>query len=651
MLRSYSSVRDTLRIVESAPSRALTAAFSRGAVTIDLQARILRLSRKFDVALPSGFQLPPSLCITVELETADGSLRGSPRKLEFIATGPESGSRAVFSAAGLRQRAERTPEESRRYTTLRFRAYMSHPGVETDTLYQPRSLDPGEVAPDSYWLTDSLVRQAKLWNRLVAGLREALDECHRQHRDELKQLLEHVVIPGIVGLSAQGELTGKLHTYLKRMRTNLDDFSIFELKSFAGSLKTSSKSYSAQLDHVRQRVLDFVATHPINYGPLHNFFRDVAKVRETDEPSLKWYERADVVSRFQRSLRARETARRNGQAFSLYEGWPREKRLETLLLRDWCFYYRTQLANEATLGLTTPNGCRGLRLDDPRDPKETGSPGLLRGFAMKQLRQATISLEFGRKQFRIAVLVHRRIPGDALLKAWFLEHSAGQYSLGLVLQKKTPQLPARQSGVARIEVSVAPAEGYIEIAKLYWSAIDEPISMGLTLGDERRDPAARPRFTAHLGANRIARHRLKRIEEAMREGDLDRAESIQLRGIDSLHGFAAIASKRRQAFQEARSHFASLVPPHRRKAALEATYVELRRLATRVKQTQYKNVLDEWLLRDRELTRTENAQRRKLVRRLTDAYCVIADDVSISSGDERRGGHHTEEDDGGSSHW
>ncbi len=580
---------DSLYVHEEASTLSGTWAFKSGTIIVDPTARTISLSKKFVFPLPEGFSPSESKPLKLLLVDNAGKLKPQTRT-ELLTLADPAGKikphqidelrvlgTAVYRALGKSRQRSRDQKDGWGYRVLRFRAYMTHPGIETDKLYPPRQLGDSSPIPESYWLSDTIHRNRLFWNRLVRRCEYARSLCETAPIGEVKAFTSEVVLPAIDAMNltfnrSQSGLKMKHPRSLKVENPSTDS-----LRRFAYQLKRMAGDGVPVPIGLDEQIGEFIAKYPIDRKPVFDFYRDfkAIAIEEAKNFHLKGYERETWIAAFKRVLDARiskeKVAKEGGERLPFSSGWPKFKIGESDLDEDWGIHIRVGDANVSADAILHPKGIPGIRLGDPVEPAVSGHPLMGRDPAFRKqadrrkLRQATISLDKGTKVFRFAVLQHQDIPDGAFVKAWRLLHKRGVYWLCYVLEVQNPAsaiIGVAAGRAAGLDTGWRQVSSGMRIGMLWDCDTGRFQEITVSLSESPGAVSARRAFHIAMGPSRHGRETLRLIRDARREGMEHMLPAYHDRGVDTFQGLVDLQTRRNAAKDRMKRRVTELMEAH-----------------------------------------------------------------------------------------
>lgn len=458
MYSSVHRVNDTFFVRVAFPGVSATKAFMHGRVSFDPLAKTVQFSRHPPVPFPDFEEaVKKDAVLSFALLAPDGTER--PQRRDVLIHSKDG---HLFSPGINRNPSKNSKEDGWRIRVLKFRAYFTHPGVETE---QKMTADHIELPQ---WLQDSIHRQKRFRNRLVKLCLDARDACCPVNYEDFMHFVSETVLPAIENFNkAVPSSKDKIST--KKLR--VESPSVFVLIRFGAYLQHLESEGKPTPSGLAQRISCFTKDLKIDFTPINQFERNLASIMrreryledvsvvegmvESGEPifqkvyrrltdreeirarrselELRYWEWRQVAASFTSLLKQRRTL---GLPFSA--GWPRfSKETST----RWGIHFPVASGGQDASKLES-KGIRGLKLDPPVPPSLSGRKWKPNGRrARRRLHPAQISFRdtaAGEQfTFRFAVLRHEfPIPPGSLIKEWKLIHNSTGLWLCLVVEGK-----------------------------------------------------------------------------------------------------------------------------------------------------------------------------------------------------------------------
>ncbi len=645
---------DSLYVHEEASSLSGTWAFKSGTIVIDPTARTISLGKKFVFPLPEGFVPSESRPLKLLLVDNAGKLKPQTRT-ELLTLADPAGKikphqidelrvlgSAVYRAIGKSRQRSRDQKDGWVYRVIRFRAYMSHPGIETDKLHPPRVFGDTRPIPESYWLSDTVHRNRLFWNRLVARCEYARGLCETAPIEEVRAFVNEVVLPAIDAMNltfdrSQSRFKMKYPRHLKIDRPSTDS-----LWRFAYRLKRMAEEGVPVPVGLEDQIREFIAKFPIDRKPIFDFYRNFKSIaaEEAKNFQLKGYEAQSWIAAFKRVLDARSSkekaAKGLGEHLPFSAGWPKFKMGESDLDEDWGIHVRVGQANVSAEAILHPLGIPGIRMGDPVEPAVSGHPLMGRDPAFRKqadrrkLRQATISLDQGTKVFRFAVLQHQDIPDGAFVKAWRLLHKRGVYWLCYVLEVQNPAsaiIGVAAGRAAGLDTGWRQVSSGMRIGMLWDCDTGRFQEITVSLSESPGAVSARRPFHIAMGPSRHGRETLRLIRDARREGMEHMLPAYHDRGVDTFQGLVDLQTRRNAAKDRMKRRVTELMeadtPAQWEKTGLQG----LRRFVSNCGNPSVVEELREWIDYDEAVGANYARLWAKVISRRDRGYEYVAHDI------------------------
>jgi hypothetical protein len=368
-----------------------------------------------------------------------------------------------------------TPNHSRddgwRLRVMKFRAYFTHPGVETDVPLGKTELPT--------WLRDSIGRQLRFRNRLAYLCAEARYACRPVDYEAFTTFLRETVLPAVDAFNDQCG-RGKAKDKISAKKLRGEKVSIFHLTRFGSYLDYLERVGAPAPEGLAKKISDYSKGLKLDFKPINEFERNLQKImseeryledvttveEEAEDGNVrqrKVYRRltdpAEIESRrSELELRdwewkpvargfASTLKQRKSMGMSFFEGWP----LPSKGVRpNWgIHYYFNNGGSDASI--LVGKGVRAMKLEPGVSPVETGREWKESGRrARRELNPVQISFRDTLSgevfSFRFAVLRHKfPLPDGALIKEWKLIYKKGSLWLCFVVEGKFAK-PVTNSG-------------------------------------------------------------------------------------------------------------------------------------------------------------------------------------------------------------
>lgn len=501
MIDRISLVDSTLHVHSSATSLKLTTSFLRGGISVDRSARTITFGQLSAVALPDGLTLSDGDSVRLQLVAADGTLRKQTREGVFKAS---SRNAEIIRVAGQSKTTRKfSAEDGWGVAVYKYRAYFTHPGVETD----------GGIPK---WLQGSIERQHEFWNRLAWHCREARRKCSPVPTEEIQQFVASTVLPAIDALNdSLGRSKGKMKhpPKLKVAMPGLD-----AVWKFIGELRTRTEKAQPVPENLLEKAMEFAGQFKADYGPMNSFLADLDRLAETESEKLglRRYEIRPLMTSFKSQLDRRRTTKAQWS-----DGWPNIKYPDSPKAGDWGLHFYFNKAGVLASGLDTEKGVPGLSWGPKLPVASTGSSSVGWRAKGRDLRAAEISVGSGNDEdwsFRFAVLQHRPLPAGSHIKEWKLIQSDGKLWLCLVVELKRP-IPIDSPQAAGLDVGWRRTKDGVRFGVLYEPATKTFRELSVDL---HRTPANHydpDSFRIDLGPTRWEKRNISKLVPDWKPGD------------------------------------------------------------------------------------------------------------------------------------
>lgn len=454
---------------------AATKGFTHGRISFDPVAKTVQFSRHFPLPLPDFAEtVKEGAILTFGLLAPDGAER--PQKREVLILKSKNGQ--LFVPGISKTPSNNARKDGWRTRTLKFRAYFTHPGIETEPATTPHNIELPQ------WLHESINRQRRFRNRLVKLCLDARDACCPVNYDDFTRFVKETVLPAVNDFN---NALGRSKDKISAKELRVESPSIFVLTRFGGYLQYLERAGKPAPVGLAEQISAFISDLKINFKPINQFQRnldaivrqeryldDLSFVEKEDEDGkvrihrvyrrltdpvlievrrseleLRDWEWKPIAAAFKATLKARKTL---GLPFS--QGWPKYSDEKST---DWgIHYYFNNGGSEASLLID--KGVRGIRLEAGIPPDRTGRNWKSNGRrARRELNPAQIrffdTLSGNQFTFHFVVLRHQiAIPDEALFKEWKLIHNRTGLWLCFVVQGRFAKPTAKNGDTAAVHI-------------------------------------------------------------------------------------------------------------------------------------------------------------------------------------------------------
>jgi hypothetical protein len=572
---------------------------------------------------------------------------------ERVTPHPKSGH---FYIRGMAQTPKAfTAEDGWAITVCKMRAYMTHPGIETDA--------------NAKWLQGVVARQRELWNRLAYAARSARRACSTSDPEEVRRFVSETVKPA---LDAFNVSMGREQTKLKikypdaicvcaddctRKHRHAKELTVGSLFSVVKVIDTRIAKDQPYPLNLKEDINAFSDKFKTDYSPHQAFTRNLRdhvdnvidelnalmlerqakidedkaagnEVVEQDCSPFRHWEIDPIVAQFEAAMRRRA---KNIQKNTFAKGWPAIKYSDSKDFHNWCLHWRASAAGLNADNVFGGKGALGLQLGPKLPPHRTGHLNMgvegSRTLDRRSLRQGTITIpnKGGAFSFRFGVLQHQELPENAHIKGWKFVHKDGDYFLCLVLEVKRPKLyPTEQ--VAGIDINWRKIGDTLRIATVFDPETRSAQHIFLDLNQVAPATGNRVPFVVPMGANRQTRrnaewNRRKReaIDTSAYGPDRYVASDFQsLREVQKLRD----AKK-----DEVKRQLEVLLGDDKPAWLVKAGLTGIKKIGAESSNLEVKALVDTWQTEDTELGRRYTHAWGTLSARLKKGYEYVAVDI------------------------
>ena len=474
----YSSVKrsnGTYLVSMKSTGLAATKGFTHGRVSFDPLAKTVQFSRHPPLPFPDFAEtVKKDAILSFGLLAPDGTVR--PQKRDVLILEGKDGK--LFVPGISKTPSNNAKEDGWRTRVLKFRAYFTHPGVETEHGNTAHHIEFPQ------WLQDSINRQRRFRNRLVKLCLDARDACCPVDYEDFTRFVKETVLPAVDDFNNS---LGRSKDKISAKKLRVDTPSVFLLTRFGAFLQHLENDGKPVPAGLAQQISAFTKDLKLDFTPINQFQRnlhaivrqeryleDLSLVERKDEDGevrvhkvyrrlsdpdaiddrrseleLRDWEWKPVAAGFKSTLKSRKTL-----GLRFYEGWPRFSDAKST---DWgIHYYFNNGGSDASLLIG--KGVRALKLEPGVPPHLSGRKWKPTGRrARRELNPAQISfydtLAGEQFSFHFVVLRHQfPIPDGALIKEWKLIHNRARLWLCFVVEGKFAKPTAKSGETAAVHI-------------------------------------------------------------------------------------------------------------------------------------------------------------------------------------------------------
>jgi hypothetical protein len=578
-----------------------TKAFTHGSLVFDLTARSVTFGKLPSIALPDGLTLSDGGVLQFQLVGPDGTPRKQKRTGVLRANEKQP---CILRIAGTSKTPRKfSASDGWRYETYKYRAYLSHPGLNADN----------EIPP---WLKASISRQKLFWNRMAFLCRQARRQCSPAPTNEIVAFVQNIIVPEIDRLNnALGRSKEKM-THPVKLKTEMPGLD--GLWNFVGRLRKRIERGRAVPGDLLDKVVEFAEQFKPDYTPINEFiagFSEIAK-KEALALDLRHFEIRPCVKAFEAILERRKTTK---APFS--EGWPLTRYLDSAQDTSWGLHYYFNSAGCDSALLASGEGVPGLTFGPALKPSDTGHKMLTGVAAKRTFREAEISIpgnNHERWNFRFGVLQHRPLPTNSHLKEWKLIHQGGKLWLCLVVELQRA-VPVRSPHTAGLDIGWRLTEEGLRFGTLYEAATESFQDLIIDLHKSPTDPKDRVPFRIDLGLTRWDKRNISQILPELELGE----------PIPTLIEIRSALQRRRDYYKDAakvllRNHLGERLPTWFNKAGRRG----LLKMSEGFKDdASVQEILDVWRKKDQQIGKLISMYFDRTIKRVEYGQAQVAHDV------------------------
>ena len=511
MIEKLTYDNDCLYVHAGDTSLKTTKSFTHGSIVFDLETRTATFGALAAVQIPEGFALKEGDTLNLRLVAPDGSLRPQIRSGQLKGNEKQPG---LLRIAGMAKTPQLfSAEDGWSNAVYKYRAYFTHPGMNTDT----------EI-PE--WLKDSIARQKALWNKLAWLCREARRQCSPGTSEAIGDFVINTIFPEI---DAFNDSLGVSKEKMKHpAKLKIEEPGVDGLWKFVGELRGRIAKGRRVPENLLDKVVAFAEQFKPDYTPLNEFLNNFLAIAEKEaaELNLRRFEIRPTVAGFKAALDRRKKAKA-----SWSEGWPLIKYNDHPKSSDWGLHYYFNKAGVKSSLLESTGGVPGLTLGPPLAHAETGqshfnelkesdsdrraarlglttfhtnNADLNSQRGGRTLREAEISIAGDNRErwnFRFALMQTRALPPDSHVKEWKLIYQKSKLWLCLVVELQRA-VPVPGYLAAGLDIGWRRTEDGIRFGTLYEPATWTMRELTIGLQESPKDYKDKKPYRIDLGPTR-----------------------------------------------------------------------------------------------------------------------------------------------------
>jgi hypothetical protein len=293
-----------------------------------------------------------------------------------------------------------------------YRLYADHAGVATD-----RELP--------QLLAQMIESKRVLWNAMCERCQRAIEKGQTVTSEVLDAMAADVTAT----LTAFNDSLGRSKDTLRFPKDDPKQIParrMGEYARFIALLSHLAKEGKPVPDGLQERVDAVVKHYPYNWAPFREFERAILSIGAelADSLTIPKSIAAPVIQTFNVTFKRRRSMKMKG-----FDGIPHRKDARAF---DW--FHEFSFGSRG-LDVTRFNlkGSSTLRLGDPVSPEQSGHPVMKgRKSALRSLRPITFTVEG--QEVAFAIMMHRPLPANGLLKQWRLLYRGGEYWVNFMME-------------------------------------------------------------------------------------------------------------------------------------------------------------------------------------------------------------------------
>jgi transposase len=326
--------------------------------------------------------------------------------------------------------------------TYAYRLYADHAGVETD-----RELPP--------FLAQMIEAKRLLWNAMCERCERAIENGQTITADVVDALAVDVTATLTAFNDSLGRSKDRI-PFPKDDSKQIPAQRVGAYARFVAHLNHLAKEDKPVPDGLKERVDAVLKRHPYDWTYFRDFERVILSIGAelTKSMAIPTSIAAPVIQKYKSAFKRRRSMKLKG-----FDGLPYPKDARTF---DWFHEFRFGSGGLKVERLNL-KGSASLRLGDPVCPELSGHP-LMQGrkAMLRFLRPITFTIEG--QEVTFAMMMHRPLPANGLIKQWRLLYRGGEYWVNFMLEIPAYAEPAPNAGgVAGLDLNwrVLPSGGIL----------------------------------------------------------------------------------------------------------------------------------------------------------------------------------------------
>jgi hypothetical protein len=293
-----------------------------------------------------------------------------------------------------------------------YRLYADHSGVATD-----RELPP--------LLAQMIEAKRVLWNAMCDRCQQAIEKGQTITAEVIDAMAADVTTTLTAFNDSLGRSKDKLR-FPKDDPKQIPARRVGVYARFAALLNHLAKDGKPVPDGLQERVDAVLKQYPFDWIPFRDFERAILSIGAelTNSLAIRKSIAAPVIQTFSVTFKRRRSMKMKG-----FDGVPHRKDARAF---DWFheFSFGSGGLDVARLNL---KGSSTLRLGEPVSPELSGHPQMKgRKSTLRSLRPITFTIEG--QEITLAMMMHRPLPANGLLKQWRLLYRGGEYWVNFMME-------------------------------------------------------------------------------------------------------------------------------------------------------------------------------------------------------------------------
>lgn len=315
-----------------------------------------------------------------------------------------------FRVAGISRSPRKRP--SWPILTYAYRLYLHHEGIATSDVLPPQ-------------ISQMIEAKRTLWNTLIEHCEDAIEAGQSVTREVIDVLAKEVIL----ALASFNDSLGRSKDKIPFPKDDPDKLPAQRLGAYARFLNRLHHLHQDRRpvpDGLEGRIAAFLKQYPYSWEPFRKFEKSIDAIgREIAlKNAIPDSIAAHVIQSYRACFKRRRTMKLKG-----FDGIPRVKSAKEF---NWVHEFSFGSGGVKVARFMT-KGTSSIRLGRAEAPERTGHP-LMNGRKSTKRSLLPVTFDIEGNEITFAMMMHRPLPENALLKRWRLVHREGQYWVNFMLE-------------------------------------------------------------------------------------------------------------------------------------------------------------------------------------------------------------------------